>query len=134
MGLLTDEALELIEELLAELDKKAAEGVPIIIEGIDDVKALRRLGIEGNFHKVSTGNSLLNFVESLANFKEIIVLTDFDPAGDELASFIVKHARRLGTEPVTEFRDKLKPLVRREVKDMEGLAKFLQREREKREN
>ena len=129
MSLLTDEALEQIEELLAELGEKASEGVPIIVEGMDDVKALKKLSIDGRFHKISGGNSLLNFVESFSGSKEIIVLTDFDRAGDELASFITKHAKSLGVQPITEFRDKLKPLVRRDVKDIEGLAKFLQKER-----
>ena len=126
---MTDEALEKIEELLAELGEKASEGITIIVEGIDDVEALKKLSIDGRFHKISGGNSLLNFVESFSGSKEIIVLTDFDRAGDELASFITKHAKSLGVEPITEFRDKLKPLVRREVKDIEGLAKFLQKER-----
>jgi 5S rRNA maturation endonuclease (ribonuclease M5) len=128
-NLLTEEALEQIEELLAELGEKASEGVPIIVEGMDDVKALKSLSVEGRIHKISNGASLLNFVESFSGFKEIIVLTDFDRAGDELASFIARQGKSLGVKPITDFRDKLKPLVRREVKDIEGLAKFLQRER-----
>ncbi|MFH1821098.1 MAG: toprim domain-containing protein [Methanobacteriota archaeon] len=131
MELLTDEALEQIEELLDELGEKASDGVPIIVEGTNDVKALKKLGIEGRFHKVSSGNSLLNFVESFSDSKEIIVLTDFDRTGDKLAKFIAKHARSLGVEPITELRGKLKPLVRRSVKDIEGLAKFMRRERER---
>ena len=128
---MTDEVLEQIEELLAELSKVAADGTPIIVEGIKDVNALKRLGIKGSIQKISGGNSLLNFVEGLSGSREIIVLTDFDRAGGELAKFIAKHAKTLGIEPVTEFRDKLKPLVRKNVKDIEGLAKFLQRERER---
>lgn len=127
--MLTDEALEQIEELLVELREHASAGVPIIVEGMDDVNALKRLEIEGQFQKVSSGNSLLNFVESLSNSKEVIILTDFDRTGDELAEFIVKHLKRLGVKPITEFRDKLKLFVRREVKDIEGLAKFLQNQR-----
>jgi 5S rRNA maturation endonuclease (ribonuclease M5) len=129
IDLLSDEALEQVDELLAELGKLASEGIPIIVEGIDDVKSLKKLGIEGRFHKVSGGNSLLNFVESFSGSKEVIILTDFDRAGDELAKFIANHLKRIGVEPVTEFRDKLRPIVRRDVKDIEGLAKFLQRER-----
>jgi len=109
----------------------AEEGVPIIVEGIKDVKALKSLGVEGDIQKISGGNSLLNFVERLTGKRQIIVLTDFDRAGGELAKFIIKHAKTLGIEPVTEFRDKLKLLVRKNVKDIEGLAKFLQRERER---
>jgi len=131
MNLLADESLEQVDELLSELNKLASGGTPIIVEGMDDEKALMKLGISGRFHKVSSGSSLLNFVESFSNNKEIIILTDFDRAGDELAKFITKHAKRLGVEPITEFRDKLKLLVRRSIKDVEGLAKFLQKERER---
>ncbi|MEM4188333.1 MAG: hypothetical protein QW786_01230 [Candidatus Hadarchaeum sp.] len=129
--MLTDEALEQIDELLSELNRLASEGVPIIVEGIDDEKALKMLGICGSFRRISNGGTLLNFVEGLSGTKEIIILTDFDRAGDELARFIIKHTKSLGVKPITEFRDKLKPLVRRSVKDVEGLAKFLQRERKK---
>lgn len=131
MNLLADEVLEQIEWLLTEIQKMAADGIPIIVEGIKDVKALKRLGVSGAIYKISNGNSLLNFVEGFSESKKIIVLTDFDRAGGELAKFITKQARTLGIEPVTEFRDKLKPLVCKNVKDIEGLAKFLQRERER---
>lgn len=129
--LLTEEAIEQIDGLLSEMSKLASEGVPIIVEGMADEKALKALGISGCFRRISSGNSLLNFVESFSNSKGIIILTDFDRTGDELAKFIAKHAKRLGVEPITEFRDRLKPLVRRNVKDVEGLAKFLQKERER---
>ncbi|MEM3514205.1 MAG: hypothetical protein QXQ66_00785 [Candidatus Hadarchaeum sp.] len=127
--MLTEEVLEQIDELLSELNRLALDGIPIIVEGMDDEKALRALGISGRVRKISNGGSLLNFVEGLSGSKEIVILTDFDKAGDELASFIIKHAKRLGVKPISEFRDRLKPLVRRSVKDVEGLAKFLQRER-----
>lgn len=128
VNLLTDETLEQIDELLSELNRLALAGVPIIVEGIDDEKALKTLGICGSFRRISNGSTLLNFVERLSDSREIIILTDFDKAGDELARFIIKHAKRLGVEPITEFRDRLKPLVHRSVKDVEGLAKFLQKE------
>ncbi len=131
MGLLTDETLETIDELFSELNELAAEGVPIIVEGIKDVRALKRLGVSGDIHKISGHGSLLSFVEGFSGSRAIVVLTDFDRAGDELAKFIVKQAQRLGVKPVTEFRDKLRPLVRRNVKDIEGLAKFLEGERER---
>jgi 5S rRNA maturation endonuclease (ribonuclease M5) len=129
MPLLTKETLEEIDELLAELRKRASDGVPIIVEGADDIKALEKLGVEGKFHKVSSGKSLLNFVEDFSGLKEAIVLSDFDRTGDRLAEFCSKHLKRLGVEPATEIRKKLKSLVRRDIKDIEGLAKFLQNQR-----
>lgn len=123
------ETLEQIEELLAELRENASSGIPIIVEGADDVRALGKLGVDGSLHKISGGTSLLNFIEGFSGSREIIILTDFDRAGDKLARFFAKHLKRLGVEPITEFRNKLKSLVRKDVKDIEGFASFLQKQR-----
>ncbi len=120
------EALEQIEELLSELRESSAQGVPILVEGADDEGTLRRLGVEGRIFRVSSSSkTLLNFLESLAGFKQIIILTDFDRTGNKLAKFCVEHLKRIGVEPVVEFREKLKAILRKDVKDIEGLAKFL---------
>ncbi len=124
--MLTEKTLEQVEELLNELRESASAGVPILVEGVDDEGALRELRVKGQIFRVSNSSkTLLNFLESLAGFKQIIVLTDFDRAGDKIAKFCVVHLKRLGVEPVVEFRKKLKALLRKDVKDIEGLAKFL---------
>lgn len=127
--MLTKETLEELDELLAELREQASNEVPIIVEGTDDVEALKNLGVKGRFHKISGGKSLLNFIEGFSGSKEVIIMTDFDMAGDKLAKFCAKHLKRIGIEPVIEIRRKLKSLVRKDVKDIEGLAKFLQNQR-----
>jgi 2,5-diamino-6-(ribosylamino)-4(3H)-pyrimidinone 5'-phosphate reductase len=120
------EALEQIEELLSELKACAAQSVPILVEGADDEKTLRELGMEGHILRVSNSSkTLLNFLEGLTGFKQIIILTDFDRAGDKLAKFCAQHLKRLGVKPVVEFREKLKAILHRDVKDIEGLARFL---------
>lgn len=120
------EALEQIEELLSDLRESSAQGVPILVEGADDERTLRGLGVEGRIFRVlSSSKTLLNFLESLAGFKQIIILTDFDRGGNKLAKFCVEHLKRIGVEPVVEFREKLKAILRKDVKDIEGLAKFL---------
>lgn len=120
------EALEQIEELLSELKECAAQGVPILVEGANDERTLRGLGMEGQIFRISgSGKTLLNFLEGLVGFKQIIILTDFDRAGTKLAKFCTEHLKRLGVEPVIEFRDKLKAILHRDVKDIEGLARFL---------
>jgi len=124
--LLTEKTSEQVEELLNELRESASAGVPILVEGMDDEGALCELNVKGQIFRVSNSSkTLLNFLESLTGFKQIIILTDFDRAGDKLAKFCAVHLKRLGVEPVIEFRQKLKALLRRDVKDIEGLAKFL---------
>ncbi len=124
------EALEQIEELLSELRECSAQGVPILVEGVNDERTMRELGMEGRIFKVSgSSKTLLNFLEGLTDFKQIIILTDFDRAGDKLAKFCAEHLKRLGVEPVVEFRGKLKAILHKDVKDIEGLARFLRGQR-----
>jgi len=127
--LLTKETLEQVEELLDELRECSSGGVPILVEGADDEKALRKLDVKEKIFRISSGSkTLLNFLESLAGFEQIIILTDFDRAGDKLAEFCAEHLRRLGVEPITDIREKLKTLLRKDVKDIQGLAGFMRRQ------
>lgn len=130
MLLLTEKTLEQVGKILDGLKESAGEDVPILVEGADDERALRKLDIKGQIFRISGGTkTLLNFLESLMGFKQIIILTDFDRAGDKLARFCAKHLKRLGVEPVVEFREKLKVLLHKDVKDIEGLARFLRGQR-----
>jgi|GEM_PF-788511 len=127
--LLTKETLEQVEELLDELKEYSSGGVPILVEGVDDERALRKLDVKEKIFRISSGSkTLLNFLESLTGFKQIIILTDFDRAGDKLAEFCAEHLRRLGVEPIMDIREKLKALLRKDVKDIQGIAGFLRRQ------
>jgi 5S rRNA maturation endonuclease (ribonuclease M5) len=127
--LLTKETLEQVEELLDELRECSSDGVPILVEGIEDERTLRKLNVKEKIFRISSGSkTLLNFLESLAGFEQIIILTDFDRAGDKLAKYCAEHLRRLGVEPITDIREKLKALLRKDVKDIQGLAGFLRRQ------
>ena len=122
------EALEQIDELLDELRKYSAKGAPIIVEGVLDEKALRELGVDGDVFRVSgSGQTALNFLERLPRHPQIVILTDFDRAGDELARFCAEHLQRLGIEPVVDLRQKLKMLLRKDIKDIQSLAKFIKK-------
>ena len=124
--LLTKETLEQVEGLLDELRECSSDGVPILVEGIEDERTLRKLNVKEKIFRISSGSkTLLNFLENLAGFEQIIILTDFDRAGGKLAKFCAEHLKRLGVEPITDIREKLKALLRKDVKDIQGLAGFL---------
>ena len=127
--LFAKETLEQVEELLNELREYSSGGVPTLVEGVNDERALRKLDVNGQIFRISSGSkTLLNFLEGLTVFKQIIILTDFDRAGDKLAEFCAEHLRRLGVEPITDIREKLKALLHKDVKDIQGLASFLHRQ------
>lgn len=128
--MITEDAFEKIEELFEELRDGSAEGIPVLVEGPRDEESLRELGIRGPILKIS-GNkkTALNFLEGLAHHEQVIILTDFDRAGEKLARFCSKHLRGVGVEPIADLRERLKVILHRDVKDVEGLAKFLRTQR-----
>jgi len=123
--MITIEILEQVEELLDELREYAAEGTPILVEGSRDRKSLRELDVGGHIVQITGKETALNFLSGLAHYKQVVILTDFDRTGDELAKFCSKHLRGLGPKPILDIRKKLKALLRKDVKDIQGIAKFL---------
>jgi 5S rRNA maturation endonuclease (ribonuclease M5) len=122
---ISEEILDEIDEILEQLKQAAVNGMPLLVEGDKDIRGLRKLGIDGNFQKISGRGTLLSLLERLSGFKEVIVLTDFNKTGEKLANFCAKHLKRIGVNPNTEFWEKLRKLVRKDVKDIEGLARFI---------
>ncbi|MCS7131591.1 MAG: toprim domain-containing protein, partial [Hadesarchaea archaeon] len=124
--MIAEETFERIKELLFELEEYSEEGVPIVVEGARDEEALRELNVKGPIFQISSSKkTALNFLEDLARYRRVIVFTDFDEAGDELAKFCAKHLQRLGPEPVMHIREELKTLLRKDVKEVQELARFL---------
>jgi len=121
-----EETLERIKELLDELKEYSAKGVPIVVEGVRDEEALRELNMKGPIFQISSSKrTALNFLECLARYKQVIVLTDFDRTGEELAKFCLKHLQRLGPKPIVDLREELMALLHKDIKEIQGLAKFL---------
>jgi len=116
------ELIEQADEALTEIKELAEEGVPILVEGKRDAEALKRLGVKGTILELSTRGQMLNFLESL-KFERVLILTDFDTKGEELALFCSEHLIRLGVEPILEPYQKLRKL-RKRFKEVESLVKL----------
>ncbi|MEM2953159.1 MAG: toprim domain-containing protein [Candidatus Bathyarchaeia archaeon] len=121
-----EEKLRLVLESLAEENIK---GTPIIVEGKKDAEALKTLGIEGPIIQAKTGGkTLLDLISIVENSRtrEVILLLDFDRRGRELTRRLKQRLEKTGTYPNIEFWSQLLQLVWREVKDVEGLATYLE--------
>ena len=113
--------------IMEELQYCAEQGMPILIEGKKDEEALRKLGIKGNFIKVS-GSPLKLFEiaeEAAKSSSKIIILTDFDKKGNELAKRLAEDIQALGSHPDLEIRRKIMGITRRYIKDIESLSRHL---------
>jgi 5S rRNA maturation endonuclease (ribonuclease M5) len=84
-------SLEDIEKMLLELQEEN-KSIPILVEGDKDVLALRKLGVRGVIISINKGKSLPDFCDSLAReYKDIIILTDWDRKGGHLGHTIRKN-------------------------------------------
>jgi len=122
--------LEALEEQISALLEASDQGAAIIVEGMRDMRALRALGIRGPIILASRQPALRLAEDAARKYKEIIVLTDWDKKGDEMARLIDQHLRSEGIRADLDIRGRLKKLVRKEIKDVESLSLYVERMRE----
>ncbi len=121
---------EALEDLIASLQEASSEGALIIVEGRRDESALRSLGIRGPVMTASY-RSALDLAEDVSrSYSRIIMLTDWDEKGEEMALNIEQHLRSVGSRADMDIRSRLKRLVRKEIKDVESLDFYVERMRE----
>lgn len=116
---------EMIERVLQDIREQAGGGAVIVVEGKHDVTSLRNLGICGKIVPLG-GQPLLNFADALAYGSDsVIVLTDWDRRGNELAQRIALYLQPYNVTVDTSLRDRLKKLVQKDIKDVQGLGRYL---------
>ncbi len=75
-----------LNRLLIDLQDAVDDGVIIVVEGPNDEKALRALGIKGRVEQLSK-KPITELAEKLAQeCKEVIILTDQDAYGNKAAT------------------------------------------------
>jgi 5S rRNA maturation endonuclease (ribonuclease M5) len=120
--------LQAVKELLETITAHSKRGVPVIVEGPNDVKTLRRLGITGPVICAKSRRlGLADFLESIARHHEVIVLTDFDKEGRALAWRLRRDLSGMRVKANVEIWKQLKALVRSEIVGIESLEKYLDR-------
>lgn len=71
--------------------------MPIIVEGDHDVNALRKIGFSGEIIKLNQGISIETFCSKISSeYKQVLLLTDFDKKGIELESKIARFLESYG--------------------------------------
>jgi len=121
------ERLEQLEKVLDELEDLSIS-VPIIVEGIRDKEALRRLGITRNVIALNRGKSVFTFSEEIAKrHRRAIVMTDWDRRGGMLARMLKEALMANGVEAIDHIRMQIVILSKKEVKDIESMPTYLER-------
>jgi 5S rRNA maturation endonuclease (ribonuclease M5) len=121
--------IEALEELIGSLLEVSLQGAAVIVEGRRDEQALRALGLRGPVIMASRRPALDLAEDAARSYPQIVLLTDWDAKGDEMARIIELHLRSAGARPDLEIRSRLKRLVKKEIKDVESLSLYMERMR-----
>ena len=120
---------ERLRKLLEKLAAETKKGTPIVVEGQKDVASLKQLGINGDFVSSKTqGKSFLDMLTEIEQrrAKEVILLLDFDRRGVEWTHRLKQHLEKTRIKPNLTYWNELYGLVGRDLKDIEGLAAYLE--------
>jgi len=120
---------EKILRVLECLAEESAKATLIIVEGKNDIEALRVLGVEGKIISAKTGGkSILDVISEVekCTAKEVIMLLDFDRRGKEWTKRLKQNLEKAKTKINITFWSRLLELVGTEVKDIEGLATYME--------
>jgi len=125
--LTVEERLEELEKVFEDLEEDS-KSMPIIVEGAQDVAALRRLGIQKNVMALNRGISIFSFAEMVSRrFDDAIVLTDWDRRGGQLARMLREALQANGVSVNDRYRTQIVILSKKEVKDIQSLPRFMEK-------
>jgi 5S rRNA maturation endonuclease (ribonuclease M5) len=120
---------ERILQILEFLAEESAKGTPIIVEGKKDTETLKTLNVKGTIIAAKTGGK--TFLDTISEIektrkKEVILLLDFDRRGKELTKRLKQHLEKTEIKANLTFWLNLSSIVGKEVKDIEGLASYME--------
>jgi 5S rRNA maturation endonuclease (ribonuclease M5) len=97
--------------------------IPVIVEGLKDIEALRNLGLKGEIIGLNMGKSLTDFCDYISSkYSDIIILTDWDRRGGLLCRRIMKLLKGR-VKYNTHYREMLAKNTM--IKTVEGLPSWM---------
>ncbi len=123
-----------IKGAIEDLSYMAEESF-IIVEGINDERALRSLGIEGEYLHLQSEGGPVKIAEKVhGEGRDAIVLTDWDHKGGILSKEVSNQLSALGVRHDLTIRKRLSVLCSLYIKDVESLGTLVFRLSEKFKN
>jgi 5S rRNA maturation endonuclease (ribonuclease M5) len=125
---------ERIQRIIDCLVEESTRGTPIIVEGKKDIKTLRTLGVKGAILSAKTGGkSRLDIVSEVQGTRtnDVVLLLDFDRRGREWTCFLKAQLEKAKVKPDLTFWNQLHRFAGKDLKDIEGLATYLENMKKK---
>jgi 5S rRNA maturation endonuclease (ribonuclease M5) len=114
--------VEFLRKFIQEINDLSREGSVILVEGKRDVKALADVGYIGSIVSIAALNG--KGWALLENAKLVIIMTDFDREGRQLAVRYTKLLSYKGVETSLVYRKRLRIASRGLFLHVENLARF----------
>jgi 2,5-diamino-6-(ribosylamino)-4(3H)-pyrimidinone 5'-phosphate reductase len=121
---------EKLTETLDRLAEESAKGTPVLVEGKNDAKTIRALGVQGPIVTVKTGGkSFLDVVADIENKNpsKVVLLLDFDRRGKQGTNRLRHNLERAGIRVDLEVWLALLGSVGKDVQCVEGLITYLEK-------
>jgi len=97
----------------------------ILVEGKNDILALRLLGFEGPIKPIK-GKRLPDLIdEILLEYSRVLILSDWDVEGERLYKKIKFLLESYGIKVEDRYRKEIKSFAKKDVKDVEGLYVYV---------
>lgn len=120
------ERAQRLRNILEEL-KEVNKLFPIVVEGKKDEIALRRLGMEGEILHLHRGKNIYEFCEDILDrHSRVVLLMDWDTSGEKLNRKLTVNLRG-HWEEFAPFRETIKGLAQKDINDIEGIVKLIER-------
>jgi len=119
-----EERLEKLNIILDELSEICMSRV-LLVEGPKDRMAMTLLGINAEMVSVQSEGGPLKVSEKLYEMKKsVVIMTDWDRTGDEIANDLERSLSSLCVKYDVTIRSKLRRICAGEIYDIESLPSF----------
>ena len=117
---------EEILNIIEDIKQKSDSGIPIIVEGANDIDSLELLGIKNNIITLKN-KQLYEIGDEVEDKEEVIILTDFDRTGTRYAYDLNNRLLNRGLNANLYYWKRLRFFLKKWVKDIESLGAFLRK-------
>ena len=119
--IVNDSEIEKIQNFIRLLNSK--KNSIVVVEGKKDENALKRLGFSGRVCQFHSFKGLARFVDSVPQYRHLIILLDSDRKGRYLTRRIISQLEHRMTIDLS-FKRKLVAITKGKVRNVEDLSSF----------
>lgn len=107
--------------------QESSRNRPIIVEGSKDIESLEGMGLSTVIITLNQGIPIIDLCTRIAyEFTEVVILTDWDAKGNSLCRILKMYLKANDLRYDTRIRGRLAAVMKRDVKDVEGILPFLE--------